>query len=314
MTAKGGLREQVRAAFTENIGIKLLSLLCALVLYAFLHGPENAQRTFSVSVVSLIPPDSANRMLVTQLPTEVGIILRGSRAQLDELHADDLGNLRLDLRSGRLTTIELDSSMFHVPTGITVEQIIPSSIKVRWDDVISRSIQIQVARTGEPAPGFAVKGGITVEPSNVQARGPRSIVEVMQFARAAPFDVTGLTEGVQRRQLLLDKPPSLVTYDAESVFASVEITRELVKKEFTKLKVEVIGAPRATTVPATVKVTVTGTAEDLNGITPESLVPRVEPKAAGNDTNKPGSDVLPVLVDVGKAKAEVDPTKVVVKW
>src|SRR5262249_28259116 len=162
---------------------------------------------------------------------------------------------RLDLRSGRQTTIDLDPSMFHVPTGLTVEQIIPSSIKVRWDDVISRSIQVQVARTGEPAPGCAVKGGIAIERSAVQARGPRSIVEVMQFARAAPFDVTGLTEGVHRRQLLLDKPPGLVTYDAESVFATVEIARELVKKEFTKLRVEVIGAPRAITVPPTVKVT-----------------------------------------------------------
>lgn len=314
MTAKGGLRDQVRVALTENLGIKLLSLLCALVLYAFLHGAENAQRTFSVSVVSLIPPESANRTLVTQLPTEVGITLRGSRTQLDELHADDLGNLRLDLRSGRQTTIDLDPSMFHVPTGLTVEQIIPSSIKVRWDDVISRSIQVQVARTGETLPGFGVKGGITVEPPNVQARGPRSIVEVMQFARAAPFDVTGLTEGVYRRQLLLDKPPGLVTYDAEGVFASVEITRELVKKEFAKLKIEVIGAPRATTVPATVKVTVTGTAEDVNALTPEAIVPRVEPKTAGNDTNKPGSDVLPVLVEVAKCKVEVDPSKVVVKW
>ena len=314
MTAKGGLREQVRAAFTENLGIKLLSLLCALVLYAFLHGAENAQRTFSVSVVTLIPPESANRTLVTQLPTEVGITLRGSRAQLDELHADDIGNLRLDLRSGRQTTIDLDPSMFHVPTGLIVEQIIPSSIKVRWDDVISRSIQVQVARTGETLPGYGIKGGITVEPPNVQARGPRSIVEVMQFARAAPFDVTGLTEGVHRRQLLLDKPPGLVTYDAESVFASVEITRELVKKEFTKLKIEVIGVPRATTVPATVKVTVTGTAEDVNALTPESLVPRVEPRSAGDDTSKPGSDVLPVLIDVPRSKAEIDPPKVVVKW
>jgi len=314
MTVKGGLREQVRAALFENLGIKLLSLLCALVLYAFLHGTENAQRTFSVSILSLMPPDAANRTLVTQLPTEVSVTLRGSRTQLDDLHADDLGSLRLDLRTGRKTSIDLDPSMFHVPPGLTVEQIIPSAIELRWDDVISRSIQVQVARTGDPAPGFTVKGPIVVEPPNVQARGPRSIVEVMQFARAAPFDVTGLTEGVYRRPLLLDKPPNLVSYDLESVTATVEITRELVKKEFVKLKVEVIGAPRAATVPGTVKVTVTGTAEDVNALMPEAIVPRVEPKAAGDDTSKPGSDILPVYVDVGKAKAEVDPPKVVVKW
>jgi hypothetical protein len=241
------------------------------------------------------------------------VTLSGSRTQIDDLHADDL-SVQLDLRSGRKASIDLESSMFQVPPGLTVEQIIPSSIELRWDDVIFRSIQVQVARTGEPLPGFTVKGAIVVDPPNVQAQGPRSIVEVMQFARAAPFDVSGLSEGVYRRQLLLDKAPNLVEYDRENVTATVEIARELVKKEFVKLKVEVIGVPRATTVPPTVKVTVTGTAEDVNALTPEAIVPRVEPKAAGNDTTKPGSDILPVYVDVGKAKAEVDPPKVIVKW
>src|SRR4029079_11089980 len=107
-----------------------------------------------------MPPDSANRTLVTQLPTEVSVTLRGSRTQLDDLHTDDLGSLRLDLRDGRRPSIDPDASMFHVPPGLTVEQIIPSSIMLRWDDVISRPIQLQVARTGEPVAGFSVKGAI----------------------------------------------------------------------------------------------------------------------------------------------------------
>ena len=51
MTAKDGFRENVRAALLDNIGLKLLSLLCALAIYAFIHGAENAQRTFSVSIL-----------------------------------------------------------------------------------------------------------------------------------------------------------------------------------------------------------------------------------------------------------------------
>jgi len=307
------IRDQVRSALLENIGLKLLSLFIALSLYAFIHGAENAQRTFSISVLSLMPPQEANRQLLTPLPTEVGVTLRGPRTQLDDLRADDLGSLRLDLRSGRETTIDLDPSMFHVPTGLTVEQIIPSTIHVRWDDVITRPIPVQIARTGEPAPGFEVKS-ITSDPAHAQARGPRSIVEVMQFARAAPFDVTGLNEGTWPRQLALDRPPNLVSYDIDKVRATAEIARELVSKQFTKMKVEVIGVPRATTNPGTVTVTVTGTPEDVNAITPDMVVPRVEPKSAGDDITKPGSDNLPVLVDLPRVKAEVEPKSVVVKW
>lgn len=314
MTAKDGFRESVRAALLDNLGLKIISLLCALGIYAFIHGAENAQRTFSVSVVSIMPPESANRQLMTQLPNEVKITLRGSRTQLDDLRSDDLGTLQLNLRSGRETNVDLKPSMFRAPAGVEIEEIYPQSIELRWDDVVEREIPVQIARTGEPAPGFTVKGGIGSEPLSVKSRGPRSIVDVMQYARAAPFDVTGLTEGVYRRPLPLDKPPKLVGYDVESVIATVEIGREVAKKEFANLRVETVGLPRATTAPSTVKVRLVGAAEDVNAVSPESLVPRVEPKASGADVTKPGSVYLDVLLDVPRVKVEIDPPKVLVKW
>lgn len=316
MSAKGGVRDQLRAMIAENLGLKILSLCCAVALYAVTHGPETAQRTLAVSVLSIMPPDAANRQLLTQLPTEVGITLKGSRSQLDELHADDVGPLRLNLRSGRDAKIDLEESMFHIPAGLNVEQIIPSSIKVKWDDVISKAIPVQVPRTGEPSQGYTVKGVITSDPVEVQARGPRSVIDVIQVARAAPFDVSGLGHGVHTLKLPLDKPTnSLVTYEIDQVTASAEITRQLVTKTFSKVKIEVIGPARASTRPGTVTVVLTGTAEELAAIAPESVVPRVEPRAAGDDITKPGNDNLPVIVDLPKGvTAQIDPPKVVVTW
>jgi YbbR domain-containing protein len=314
MSAKGGIREQIRAAFVENVGLKLLSVGCAVALYAFIHGSETAQRTFSVSL-SMMPPDSAKRQLVTPLPTEIGVTLRGPRTQLDELHPGDIGALYLDLRSGKDEKIEIDEKMFNIPPGLTVLQIIPSSITIKFDDVIAKAVSVQVPRTGEPPPGYVVKGVITSDPAEVQARGPRSVIDLIQVARAAPFDVTGLGQGIHTLKLPLDKPPSLVFYDVDQVTASVDIRRQLVTKTFPRLKVEVIGAPRGATRPGTVSVVVTGTAEDVSVIAPDAIVPRVEPRAAGDDVSKPGNDNLLVLVDVPKGvTVQVDPPKVVVTW
>jgi hypothetical protein len=318
MTGKDGIREQIRAAFFDNLGLKALSVGVAIALYAFIHGADNNLRTLPVNVVAAMPSPSANRQLLTQVPNEVNITLRGSRTQLDAVRTDDLGSIRLDLKLGLDSTIDLDPdtipSMINIPIGLAVEQVIPSQIKVRWDDVVSRQIPVQVARAGDPAPGFQMKGAIVIDPTEVTAKGPRSVVDVMQFARSAPFDVTALTDGTYRRPLSLDKPPNLVTFDPETVIATVEIGRELVTKQFLRLKIEVIGAPRATTNPATVTVIVTGTAADVNALLPEAIVPRVEPKSAGDDTSKPGSDNLPVLVELPRVKASVEPPKVVVKW
>lgn len=316
MSSKGGIRERVRAVFVENLGLKILSLCCSVALYAFTHGPEIAQRTFSVSVISLMPADSVNRRLLSPLPTEVGITLRGPRSQLDELRVEDIGPLRLNLRAARDGKVDLDDSMFHIPTGLNVEQLIPSSITLKWDDVISKVIPVQVPRTGEPAQSYAVKGGVTSIPAEVQARGPRSVLDLLTVARTVPFDVSGFADGLHTVKLAIDKPSAgQVTYEPETVTASVSITRQIITKTFSKLKVEVIGPPRATTRPGVVSVVVTGIAEDVGAIAVDSIVPRVEPKAAGHDTAKPGNDNLPVIVDLPKGvSAQVEPPKVVVTW
>ena len=90
------IAERLRAALTENVGLKLLSFMCALLLYSLVHGSQDAQKSVSVDLVMLLPPDAAKRVLVSPLPPRVRVTLRGSRSQLDELHADDIGNVQLD--------------------------------------------------------------------------------------------------------------------------------------------------------------------------------------------------------------------------
>jgi hypothetical protein len=196
-----------------------------------------------------------------------------------------------------------------------VLQMYPAFVETRWDDIVQKDVLLQVARTGDPAPGLMVKGVVQVEPAQVTVRGPRSMLNVMQLVRTVPFDVSGLPEGVHKRQLALDRPPSLVTYQGDTAVATVEITRALVPRELPKLKVQVVGIVKATVQPATVTVKVMGTAEDVAAIDPDSVVVRVEPKAAGLDITKPGNAYLEVLVDLPRVSSvEVTPEKVYVQW
>ncbi len=312
MSVTSGIRERARGWVVENFWLKLFSLVCSLALYAFIHGAESAQRTVEVDVVVLPPPQ--DRQLLTQLPTQVAVILHGPRTQLDALKRDDIGALQIDLRSGRGSRIDFDAGALHLPTGVSVEQMYPSFVETRWDDIVQKEVQIQASRTGEPNSGLTVKGSVLVEPAQVTVRGPKSTLNVMQLVRTTPYDVAGLSEGIHKRQLTLDRPPPLVTYDIDNVLATVEIARALVPKELTKLKVQIVGILRASAQPATVTVKITGTAEDVNAIDPDAVVPRVEPKAAGLDVTKPGNAYLDVLVDLPKVTVEVIPTKVFVQW
>jgi len=236
---------RVWEATVENLGLKILSFAFALGLYAFVHGSEEAQRTLPVDVVATPPPASARRVLLTPLPPVVRVTVRGPRTMLDEMKADDLGAFQPDLRSGKVDHVEFDPSVIHLPPGVRVDQVDPPSLALRWEDEVIREIPVQASITGQPAPGFIIKGAPRVEPPTVRAIGPRSLVDVVQFARAAPFDVTGLDqEKAHEHVLAIDRPPPRVEFETQIVTIKVEVAREEMQRIFDKLPVQVVGVPR----------------------------------------------------------------------
>jgi hypothetical protein len=306
----------LRRAMFENFSLKLISLLCAVGFFVFIHGAERAQRVFPVPVVVVNPPDALNRQLMKTPPTEIAVTLAGPRTQIDQLSAADIGSVQLNLESGNETSIVIQQSMFNVPPGVTVEQIFPMRIDLKWEDIVVKRLPVQVARAGNPAAGYAIQGGIFVKPDTVEARGPRSTLELMQVVVAASYDVSDLVEGRQERTLVLNPPPDYVTFDVDAVTASVDIVREEQTATFGPLKVEIVGNTRATCKPTTVAVEVRGTPEVIAALRAskgEMIVPRVElPKDI--DLSQPSSMMVDVVAEITGATLRVEPSKVLVKW
>src|SRR5580658_1048507 len=186
------IAERARALFTENLNLKLVSFAFALVLYSLVHDAQDAQRVIDVGVTVRVPPDSANRILVSQSATKVRLTLRGSRAALDDIHTDDLGTLQVDAHAGTEKELNLDPEMVHaLPPGVRVEEIDPPMIDLQWEDEIVRDVPVEVSVVGSPANGYVVKGVPTADPRTVRVKGPKSEVLTLQHARAEAYDVTG---------------------------------------------------------------------------------------------------------------------------
>jgi hypothetical protein len=303
--------EQLKAAFTENIPLKLLSFAVALILYSMVHGGD-AQRTVSVGLVVRPPPDSANRVLVSNIPPEIRVTLHGPRSAIDDLRAEDLGgDVVVDLRSGQDKRVTFDGSMVRLPAGVKVDRFDPSVLEFAWEDQIVRDVPVQVGVVGTPAPGHVVKGTATAEPSTVRAKGPKSEVMALQHARGDAFDVTGLSVGVHQHTVALDRPPGRTTFELQAVTAAVEITREVVERSFTKLPVAVVGVPKGKTQPADIDVRLVCPPDVVHALRAEQLVPEVHvPQGAPQS----GSESYPLELSVENCEVHVTPKTVVVKW
>jgi YbbR domain-containing protein len=302
-------------ALVENIGLKVLSLAFALGLYAFVHSAQDAQRTLNVDIVATTPPEAAHRVLLTPLPPFARVTVRGPRTILDEMKADDLGTFQLDLRAGKVDRVDFDPSTIHLPPGVRAEQIDPPSLTLRWEDKVIREVPVQASITGQPAPGFVVRGAPHVEPATVRTMGPKSVVDVVQFARVEAIDVTGLTkEGTYERVLPLERPPGRVEFETQTVTVKVDVAREELQRIFVKVPVQLIGVARGTTAPSEVDVRVEGPPDLVRSLRTDQVVPTVDVHAAGVNTQSAGSAKLPVTVELEGCRTTVQPQTVVVRW
>jgi hypothetical protein len=306
---------RLKDLMAENLGLKILSFAFALGLYAFVHGAQDQQRTLPVDVVATPPPESAHRVLLTPLPPVVRVTVRGPRTILDEMKADDLGAFQLDLRSGKIDHVTFDPSAIHLPPGARAEQVDPPSIALTWEDEILREIPIRAPITGTPAAGFVVKGSAKPDPGAVRAIGPRSVVEVVQFANAEAFDVTGISrEGVYTHTLALERPPVRVEYETKTVTVKVEIAHEELQRTFVKVPVQLVGATRGSVTPPEVDVKVEGPPDVVRSLRSDQIVPTADLRAAGVNAALPGSAKVPVTVELSGCRAAVQPEMVVVRW
>jgi hypothetical protein len=145
-----------------------------------------------------------------------------------------------------------------------------------------------------------------------------SLVEVMQFARLAAFDVSGLTEGVYRRRIAIDAPANRTDYiGPQSATVTVSIGRRVTEVRFSRRTVEVVGVTAATVNPRFVDVTVIGPPEVVRALRAEQVVPRADlNRVPGLDLKeqKHGSAMVEIAVDLAHAEAEVQPPSVDVHW
>lgn len=313
-----GVLNFIREAFTENVGLKALSLAIAIGLFAYRHGARDVQqRTVPVDVVTL-PPEDGQHVLMTAIPPNIHVTLRGSTRSIDQVIRSGLAPVEIDLRSERKTHIEFTKGMFSLPNDVEVVIIDPSRIDLSWQDLVERGIPLQAAITGQPAQGYVLKGEPEVEPKAITAQGPASLVEVMQYARLSAFDVSGLTEGTYTRRIAVDAPPNRVSFiGPENASVKVTIARRVSEAKFTKLPVQVVGVAQGFATPRRVDVTVVGAPEVVRALRAEQVVPRADLAGVqGLDLKeqKHGSTSVKLSVELAKAETEIQPPSVTVKW
>lgn len=254
----------------RNIGLKVFAFVLAYMVWLHVAGSGHQIRDLELPID--IQPSAAT-IVSSYTPSTVKLRVRGPESQMSRLNADRLF-VRLDLRdvvepgSHELDVTRDDVS--NLPRGITIDDIITNSIRIRLERRIEKSLRVTPRIVGEPASGFSIYA-VETDPIDVLVRGPESTLSSLDSVATARVDVEGKRES-GRATVRIERPsPSrhVEFPDGDEVIVSFEILDEAAPVTW---RVAVPAPAGMTLAPAEVAITVEAPPSQIEYLKPRIAV------------------------------------------
>jgi YbbR domain-containing protein len=264
-------------SLTNNLGLKSFALLTSILLFSLVHSEEEARRSVLVDVVALLPPARSGKLLVSDLPVQIKVTLKGRRSRIRAMQRDDFLPVQMDISDGTSRYYYFDPASIEVPTGIDVVQVEPTAVPLTWANATEKSVPVRARLTGAFAHGFELRHPAVLTPSEVALRGPESEMRSIYEAPASPVAVDGLGPGKYERLVPLEPLPRNVKCLREMVVrVQFEVVPVQAERVLYHLSVVALGQGKAWFRPSKVTVTVRGPAPVLSQIDLEKLAPVID--------------------------------------
>ena len=256
----------------RNLGLKILAVALATVLWLTLAGEHIVERSLRVPLEVRNIPDALE--IVGNAPDSVDVRLRGSSAVLSRVQPGEIVAV-IDLATART-----GSRLFHIradevraPYGVDVSQVVPATLALELEKSARRRVPVVPAIEGDPAPGFVV-GRVTADPPSVEIVGPESRVRQVAEAITEPVSVKDAESRVRDGVTIGVVDSSVRLVQAQSAQVAVEIWPAPVERQVADVPVRYrnLGTGlRANLTPQLVRVSVRGAKDALAALRADSV-------------------------------------------
>lgn len=312
VTRPTGWGPWVKQAFTHNVGLKLLAIVLSVGLFSLVHGAEDAQRSVWVDVVALLPPEDANRILVSQLPERVRLIIKGRRSLVNNISSETLPPVSIDLTDGQVSRYSFYDEEFDLPAGVSIVLIDPASLPLEWAGRVARELPVTARIGTPPGEGLALGRPPVVEPDTVRVSGPEEEVAPLLSLPTEVIDLGAMAAGRHVERVALERFGPHVQFEPDRpVRVTLDLVQDLADRNVEGLAIETVGG-EARLRPERVSVALRGPPSAVDLVDPAHLVPYVDLSALGAEA---GAVAVPVElrgVPDGVEVTEIEPAEVLV--
>ena len=218
-----------------NSSYKVLAVVLAVFVWFLARkSGEPIQMSFYAPVVfKNVSPE----FQVTSDPPQVNIVVHTNSR--DSFNPQEIQAV-LDLDKAQEGTLSYVMTENHIlsPVKVEITRIHPSQITVRIEELIEKSFSIKPRYQGTPKKGYLL-GDIKIVPDTLTMRGPRSVLEKMEYISAHEIVLEGLNESTTMR-VDLDLPGGnvqIIHQNVDFYTAEVTINSLPIKKRFDNVPV-----------------------------------------------------------------------------
>lgn len=310
---------------TENIGLKLLAVVFAVILWLVVVNIDDPEKTMTFTTNVTVE----NENVITDMGKSYEIIndsntttfrVSAKRSVIEKLNGSDfkaVANMEnIEMRDDGTAVVPLDITCPGYGNKVTVERK-NKNLEVAIEDLRSNQFKIVAETSGTPQEGCAV-GELTVFPDVLTVSGPTSVISKIAKVTAT-IDVEGMFSDITDKVVpvlydangnILDT--SKVTFDVDTV----KVTAEILSVKEVPISCEVSGKlddgyQQVSVEVDPEKISLMGTAETLNNITMITIPKEALDISGAKETLTKEIDIstyLPKgvsLVDSSQAKVKV---------
>jgi YbbR domain-containing protein len=184
------LRGLIRRLFLDDWVIKAVALVITFALWLGVTGLRAPVSAWFKNIALNLRV--SNNIDITNSPVqEVVIRITGDKRKIDQIDPRNLVVLLdlTDVQAGeRLVELNAESVGVELPTGVRIEEIVPSKIQVNLETVEERDVSVKVETEGTLAENFEIYSP-TVSPPKVRVRGPSSFVKSLDSVSTEKVNV-----------------------------------------------------------------------------------------------------------------------------
>jgi YbbR domain-containing protein len=211
----------MRNLILNNFFLKVSAVLLSVFLWFFLTSRGQSEMSIEIPIEFRNVP--AGLGIASTDARTVNITIRGQERLMKNVKTSDI-RVFVDLSRAKKGEgiYYINKDDITLPYAMSVMNITPSSVRIRIEEAVSKTVLVKASMTGIPEKGYYVKS-IEVEPRRIVIYGLRSEVEKINMLKTEVLDITGLSESISQ-EVSIDFAGANIKSDTGSVLVTIVIS------------------------------------------------------------------------------------------